>query len=107
MMYTVKLHHLRQKRRRQTLNNRDQSISLSSVKRLLNYLNQYKKVLLISIFFTIIVTGIQVATPILLGNILNHLQLTFNQNSALDRDYLVRIVGLLVVMYIVLAISDV
>lgn len=106
-MYTVKLHHLRQKRRRQTLNNRDQSISLSSVKRLLNYLNQYKKVLLISIFFTIIVTGIQVATPILLGNILNHLQLTFNQNSALDRDYLVRIVGLLVVMYIVLAISDV
>lgn len=73
----------------------------------MKYLGDYKKVLLVSIFFTIIVTGIQVVTPILLGNILNHLQLTFEFGNTLDRSYLIRIVGVLVVMYIVLAISDV
>lgn len=73
----------------------------------MKYLGNYKKVLLVSIFFTIIVTGIQVVTPILLGNILNHLQLTFEFGNTLDRSYLIRIVGVLVVMYIVLAISDV
>lgn len=89
------------------MSNKNQSVSLSSVKRLLKYLGHYKKVLLVSIFFTIIVTGIQVVTPILLGNILNHLQLTFEFGNTLDRSYLIRIVGVLVVMYIVLAISDV
>lgn len=89
------------------MSNKNQSVSLSSVKRLLKYLGDYKKVLLVSIFFTIIVTGIQVVTPILLGNILNHLQLTFEFGNTLDRSYLIRIVGVLVVMYIVLAISDV
>ena len=52
-------------------------------------------------------TGIQVVTPILLGNILNHLQLTFEFGDTLDRSYLIRIAGVLVVMYTVLAISDV
>ena len=89
------------------MNNKKDSVSLASIKRLLNYLGNYKEVLLISIFFTIIVTGIQVVTPILLGNILNHLQLTFEFGDTLDRSYLIRIAGVLVVMYTVLAISDV
>lgn len=64
-------------------------------------------VLLISIFFTLIVTVIQVLTPVMLGTILNHLQVALGEGNALDMDYLIRIVGILILMYIVLAVSDI
>lgn len=80
---------------------------MSTVIRLLKYLGQYKTVLFISILFTIIVTVIQVFTPVMLGAILNHLQVSIGQGNALDTNYLIRIVGLLILMYIVLAISDI
>jgi len=84
-----------------------QNTSWSTVKRLLNYLGQYKMVLLISIFFTVIVTAIQVLTPVMLGAILNHLQVSIGEGNTLDTEYLLRIVGILIVMYIVLAVSDI
>lgn len=86
---------------------KDQSISYSTIRRLLSYLGKYKKVLWLSIFFTVIVTIIQVMTPILLGAILNHLQATFIEGGQLDRNYLIRIVVILVMMYVVLSISDI
>ena len=46
-------------------------------------------------------------TPILLGAILNHLQATFIEGGQLDRNYLIRIVVILVMMYVVLSISDI
>jgi ATP-binding cassette subfamily B protein len=64
-------------------------------------------VLLISIFFTVIVTAIQVLTPVMLGAILNHLQVSIGEGNTLDTEYLLRIVGILIVMYIVLAVSDI
>lgn len=86
---------------------KDQSISYSTIRRLLSYLGKYKKVLWLSIFFTVIVTIIQVMTPILLGAILNHLQATFIEGGQLDRNYLIRILVILVMMYVVLSISDI
>ena len=80
---------------------------MSTVIRLLKYLGQYKMVLLISIFFTIIVTVIQVLTPVMLGTILNHLQVSIGEGNPIDTNYLIRIVGILVVMYIILAVSDI
>lgn len=85
----------------------DKNQDTSTVIRLLKYLGQYKMVLLISIFFTLIVTVIQVLTPVMLGTILNHLQVSIGQGNALDMDFLVRIVGILILMYIVLAVSDI
>lgn len=85
----------------------DKNQDTSTVIRLLKYLGQYKMVLLISIFFTLIVTVIQVLTPVMLGTILNHLQVSIGQGNALDMDYLLRIVGILILMYIVLAVSDI
>lgn len=81
--------------------------ALSSMRRLLNYLKQYKLVLSLSIFFTVIVTIIQIFTPVLLGTIVNHLQNSFTEGGVIDRSYLILIVGILIGMYIVLAISDV
>ncbi len=85
----------------------DRNQDTSTVIRLLKYLGQYKMVLLISIFFTLIVTVIQVLTPVMLGTILNHLQVALGEGNALDMDYLIRIVGILILMYIVLAVSDI
>lgn len=87
--------------------NKKENVSLETVVRLLKYLGQYKKVLLISVFFTVIVTAIQVMTPVMLGTILNHLQLSVGETNTLDMGYLMRIVLVLIVMYIVLAISDI
>lgn len=85
----------------------DRNQDTSTVIRLLKYLGQYKMVLLVSIFFTLIVTVIQVLTPVMLGTILNHLQVALGEGNALDMDYLIRIVGILILMYIVLAVSDI
>ena len=81
--------------------------SFSSIRRLLNYLGKYKWVLFLSVFFTIIVTIIQIFTPILLGTIVNLLQNNILDNGTLDRNNLIRIVCTLIGMYIVLAISDI
>ena len=86
---------------------KNESTDLTSVLRLLKYLGNYKGVLIVSIIFTIIVTAIQVLTPVLLGDILNHLQVAFGEGSSLDQEYLIRIVLILVGMYIVLAVSDI
>lgn len=81
--------------------------SFSSIRRLLNYLGKYKWVLFLSVFFTIIVTIIQIFTPILLGTIVNLLQNNILDNGTLDRNNLIRIVYTLIGMYVVLAISDI
>lgn len=106
MNYIKKLLYRKQKRRKQTLD-KNESTDLTSVLRLLKYLGNYKGVLIVSIIFTIIVTAIQVLTPVLLGDILNHLQVAFGEGSSLDQEYLIRIVLILVGMYIVLAVSDI
>lgn len=78
-----------------------------TVMRLLTYIGRYKKVLTISIIFTIVVTLIQVFIPVMLGSILNHLQVTLNEGSAFDMNYIVRMAFILIVMYLVLAGADI
>lgn len=85
----------------------NEDLSFSSIRRLLNYLGKYKFVLFLSILFTIIVTVIQIFTPILLGAIVNHLQNSFINGGLMDRNYLIRLVIILIIMYIGLAISDI
>ena len=81
--------------------------ALSSMRRLFNYLKKYKLVLSLSILFTIIVTVIQIFTPVLLGTIVNHLQNSFTDGGTIDRTYVIRIVAILIGMYVVLAVSDI
>lgn len=85
----------------------DEYNCFSSIRRLLNYIKRYKRVLFLSVFFTIIVTVIQIFTPVLLGTIVNHLQVSFLNSGLVDRNYLLRIVSILIGMYILLAISDI
>lgn len=83
------------------------SNSATIIRRLLNYLSQYKFVLITSIVFTAIVTVIQIFTPVLLGTIINHLQHSFTDGGTFDRSYLIRIVSLLIGMYLTLAVADI
>lgn len=75
--------------------------------RLLSYLSHYKAILIISLLFTVIVTVIQVFTPVILGQILNHLQVAFRDHIAVDHQLILRIVLLLIVMYLILAVADI
>ncbi|WP_253288772.1 ABC transporter ATP-binding protein [Amphibacillus sp. MSJ-3] len=75
--------------------------------RLLSYLSHYKAILIISLLFTVIVTVIQVFTPVILGQILNHLQVAFRDHIAVDHQFILRIVLLLIVMYLILAVADI
>lgn len=80
---------------------------MSTIRRLLRYLGQYRLALLISIVFTVIATLIQVFTPVMLGTIFNHLQVSMRDGVAVDNQYLLRIVGALLGMYLLLAVSDI
>lgn len=79
----------------------------SSMRRLLNYLKNYRFVLTLSVLFTVIVTIIQILTPVLLGTIVNHLQNSLTDAATIDRSFIIRIVAILIGLYIILAISDV
>lgn len=86
---------------------REKQKSFGSLRRLLNYLGRYKVVLIISLLFTVIVTAVQVFTPVVLGRILNHLQIAFRDNVPVDLQVILRIVMLLIGMYLVLALADI
>lgn len=86
---------------------KNENTSMSTIRRLLRYLGQYRIALLISIVFTVIATLIQVFTPVMLGTIFNHLQVSMRDGVAVDNQYLLRIVGMLLGMYLLLAVSDV
>ena len=81
--------------------------SFGSLRRLLNYLGNYKIVLIVSLVFTVIVTTVQVFTPVVLGRILNHLQISFRDSIPVDLQLILRIVMLLIGMYLVLALADI
>ncbi|BAM48461.1 ABC transporter ATP-binding protein [Amphibacillus xylanus] len=78
-----------------------------TLKRLLSYLSNYKLILIISLVFTVIVTIIQVFTPVILGRILNHLQIAFRDQIPVDLERILKIVLLLIGMYLVLAVADI
>lgn len=86
---------------------REKQKKFGSLRRLLNYLGRYKAVLIISLVFTVIVTAVQVFTPVVLGRILNHLQIAFRDNVPVDLQLILRIVMLLIGMYLVLALADI
>lgn len=86
---------------------KNENTSMSTIRRLLRYLGQYKVALFISIVFTVIATLIQVFTPVMLGSIFNHLQVSMRDGVTIDNQYLLRIVGILLGMYLLLALSDV
>lgn len=86
---------------------KNENTSMSTIRRLLRYLGQYRLALLISIVFTVIATLIQVFTPVMLGTIFNHLQVSMRDGVAVDNQYLLRIVGALLGMYLLLAVSDI
>ena len=85
----------------------NQYSTLSSMRRLLTYLKNYRFVLTLSVLFTVIVTIIQILTPVLLGTIVNHLQNSLTDAATIDRSFIIRIVAILIGLYIILAISDV
>lgn len=78
-----------------------------TVRKLLEYIGRYKKVFTLSVIFTVIVTLIQISIPVMLGTILNHLQVTLDEGTAFDMDYIVRMALTLIIMYIVLAGADI
>lgn len=81
--------------------------SRDTVMRLLSYLGRYKKVLVTSVIFTILVTAIQIFTPIVLGEVFNYLQVTLGNNTAIDMNYILRLVILLVLLYAFLGVFDI
>lgn len=78
-----------------------------TIMRLLAYLGRYKKVLISSIIFTILVTVIQISTPVVLGEVFNHLQATLSNNQAIDEKYLIHLVIVLILLYVFLGIFDI
>ena len=78
-----------------------------TVRRLLSYLGRYKKVLVSSILFTLLVTIIQISTPVVLRQAFNHLQVSLGNNEAVDTDYILQLGILLILLYIFLAVFDI
>lgn len=78
-----------------------------TIRRLLSYLGRYKKVLAASVVFTVLVTIIQVSTPVVLGQVFNHLQVTLANNEAIDMDYVIRLIVILILMYVFLGVFDI
>lgn len=78
-----------------------------TIMRLLAYLGRYKKVLLSSIIFTVLVTIIQISTPVVLGEVFNHLQVTLSNNQAINENYLIRLVIVLILLYVFLGLFDI
>ena len=78
-----------------------------TIKRLLSYLGRYKKVLVSSILFTLLVTIIQISTPVVLRQIFNHLQVTLGNNEAVDTNYILRLGIILILLYLFLAVFDI
>ena len=78
-----------------------------TIKRLLSYLGRYKKVLVSSILFTLLVTMIQISTPVVLRQIFNHLQVALGNSEAVNTDYILRLGTILILLYIFLAVFDI
>ncbi len=78
-----------------------------TIRRLLSYLGRYKGVLVSSIVFTLLVTIIQISTPVVLGQIFNHLQLTLTNNEAINVNHILRLAVILILLYVFLGIFDI
>lgn len=78
-----------------------------TIKRLFVYLKNYKTILFLSLFMTILSTAIEVATPVMMGAILNHLQAAMAAKTALDFSYIVQLAAYLVILYVGLALSNI
>lgn len=81
--------------------------SWQTVKRLFSYLKNYKKILLLSLTMTIISTIMEVAAPIVMGSILNHVQSAMTSQTSLDFNYVLQTALLLTALYIFLALSKI
>ncbi len=81
--------------------------SWQTVKRLFSYLKNYKKILLLSLTMTIISTIMEVAAPIVMGSILNHVQSAMASQTSIDFNYVLQIALLLTALYILLALSKI
>src|SRR5699024_5216564 len=78
-----------------------------TIKRLFVYLKNYQGILLLSLIMTVFSTGIEVATPVMMGAILNHLQVAMTDKSNLDLSYISKTAFFLVTAYVLLAISNI
>lgn len=81
--------------------------SWQTVKRLFSYLKNYKKILLLSLTMTVISTIMEVAAPIVMGSILNHLQTAITDQTSLDFNFIIKTTLLLAGLYILLALSNI
>lgn len=81
--------------------------SWQTVKRLFSYLKNYKKILLLSLVMTVISTTMEVAAPIVMGSILNHVQTAMASQSAINFTYVIQTTLLLAGLYILLALSNI
>lgn len=81
--------------------------SWQTIKRLFVYLKNYQGILLLSLIMTVFSTGIEVATPVMMGAILNHLQVAMADKSNLDLSYISKTAFFLVTAYVLLAISNI
>ncbi|NRR74914.1 ABC transporter ATP-binding protein [Tetragenococcus halophilus] len=81
--------------------------SWQTVKRLFSYLKNYKKILLLSLTMTIISTIMEVAAPIVMGSILNHVQSAMTSQTSLDFNYVLQTALLLTALYIFFTLSKI
>jgi len=78
-----------------------------TVKRLASYLSTYKGLLILALIMTIISTTAEVIAPILMGQILNHLQTIVNENTGVNFSYVGRFILFLAGSYLVLSVSKI
>lgn len=81
--------------------------SWQTVKRLLSYLKDYKKIVLLSLSMTVISTIMEVTAPVVMGAILNHLQTAIAEQVPMDFNYIISTSLLLAGLYILLALSKI
>lgn len=82
-------------------------LAKDTVMRLLSYLGRYKKVLTASVIFTLLVTIIQIFTPVVLGEVFNYLQVALGNNEVINTDYILQLIVLLVLLYVFLGVFDI
>lgn len=78
-----------------------------TLKRLISYLSDYKGLLIVSLIMTVSATVMNVLAPILMGQILNHLQVVFNENINVDFAYVGRFILYLAGAYTLLSVSNI
>jgi len=78
-----------------------------TVRRLLTYLSPYKGILTLCIVASILSTGLQVIAPLIMANILNHVQEVLTTGLAINLQYILGQALLLALCYLIQSMTDI